>query len=61
MKPKRKYDSIRERKSGVRGAYRLYVGRAYDEQLIDTKARYRTTLVKIPTSEFYVFYNGKKK
>ena len=37
----------------------LYVGRAY-EQLIDKKARYRTTLVKIPTPEFYTFYNGKK-
>lgn len=37
----------------------LYVGRVY-EQLIDKKARYRTTLVKIPTPEFYTFYNGKK-
>lgn len=37
----------------------LYVGRAY-EQLIDKKARYRTTLVKIPTPEFYTFYNGKE-
>ena len=37
----------------------LYVGRAY-EQLIDKKARYRTTLVKIPTPEFYTFYNGQK-
>lgn len=37
----------------------LYVGRAY-EQLIDKKACYRTTLVKIPTPEFYTFYNGKK-
>ena len=32
----------------------LYVGRAY-EQLIDKKARYRTTLVRIPTPEFYTF------
>ncbi len=38
----------------------MYVGRAY-EQLIDRKARYRTTLVKIPTPEFYTFYNGKKE
>ncbi len=37
----------------------LYVRRAY-EQLIDKKARYRTTLVKIPTPEFYSFYNGQK-
>lgn len=37
----------------------LYVGRAY-EQLIDKRARYRTTLVKIPTPEFYTFYNGKE-
>lgn len=37
----------------------LYVGRAY-EQLIDKKARYRTTLVRIPTPEFYNFYNGQK-
>ncbi len=37
----------------------LYVGRAY-EQLVDKKARYRTTLVKIPTPEFYTFYNGKE-
>ena len=31
-----------------------------NEQLIDKKARYRTTLVKIPTPEFYTFYNGKE-
>lgn len=37
----------------------LYVGRAY-EQLVDKRARYRTTLVKIPTPEFYTFYNGKE-
>lgn len=37
----------------------LYVGRAY-EQLIDKKARYRTTLVRILTPEFYTFYNGQK-
>lgn len=38
----------------------LYLGRAY-EQLIDAEAKYKTTLVKIPTPEFYVFYNGKKE
>ena len=38
----------------------MYVGRAY-EQLVDSKARYRTTLVKIATPEFYVFYNGEKE
>ena len=38
----------------------MYVGRAY-EQLVDRKARYRTTLVKIPTPEFYTFYNGEKE
>ena len=37
----------------------LYAGRAY-EQLVDDDARYRTTLLKIPTPEFYTFYNGKK-
>lgn len=37
----------------------LYAGRAY-EQLVDEEAKYRTTLVKIPTPEFYTFYNGKK-
>lgn len=37
----------------------LYVGRAY-EQLVDKKARFRTTLIKIPTPEFYTFYNGKE-
>ena len=38
----------------------LYVGRAY-ERLVDKKARYRMTLVKMPTPEFYTFYNGKKE
>ena len=33
----------------------LYAGRAY-EQLVDEKARYRSTLVKIQTPEFYTFY-----
>ncbi len=36
----------------------LYVGRAY-EQLVEEEAKYRTSLVKIPTPEFYTFYNGK--
>ena len=35
----------------------LYAGRAY-EQLIDDSVKYKTTFVKIPTPEFYVFYNG---
>ena len=38
----------------------LYAGRAY-EQLVEEEARYRTTLVKIPTPEFYTFYNGKQE
>lgn len=29
--------------------------------IIPAKARYHETLVKIPTPEFYVFYNGKRK
>lgn len=29
--------------------------------IIPAKARYNETLVKIPTPEFYVFYNGKRK
>lgn len=37
----------------------LYAGRAY-EQLLDDDARYKTKLVKIPTPEFYTFYNGQK-
>ncbi len=37
----------------------LYAGRAY-EQLIEEEARYKTKLVKIPTPEFYTFYNGQK-
>lgn len=39
--------------------YVMYAGRAY-EQLLDKSDRYRTKLVKIPTPEFYVFYNGRK-
>ncbi len=37
----------------------LYAGRAY-EQLVEEDARYKTKLVKIPTPEFYTFYNGQK-
>lgn len=37
----------------------MYAGRAY-EQLADEDAKYRTKQVKIPTPEFYTFYNGKK-
>lgn len=39
--------------------YVLYAGRAY-EQILDKRDRYRTRLVKIPTPEFYVFYNGRR-
>lgn len=35
----------------------MYAGRAY-EQLVDKRARYQTSLAKIPTPEFYTFYNG---
>ncbi len=38
----------------------MYVGRAY-EQLVEKKARYRTMQVKIPTPEFYTFYNGTEE
>jgi len=36
----------------------MYLGRAY-EQLVETESRYKTTLVRVPVPEFYVFYNGK--
>lgn len=39
--------------------YAMYAGRAY-EQILDKRDQYRTQLVKIPTPEFYVFYNGKQ-
>lgn len=39
--------------------YAMYAGRAY-EQVLDKRDRYRTRLVKIPTPEFYVFYNGRQ-
>lgn len=35
----------------------MYVGRAY-EALTSINSRYRRTLLKIPTPEFYTFYNG---
>ncbi|NDO47649.1 hypothetical protein [Clostridium sp. MD294] len=38
----------------------IYVAREY-EKLIDNKALYKTTLIKIPTPEFYVLYNGVRK
>ena len=35
----------------------MYIGRVY-EKIIDRKATYRSTLLKVPTPEFYVLYNG---
>ncbi len=37
----------------------MYIGRAY-EQLVPIRDRYKKNMVKIPNSEFYVFYNGKE-
>ena len=37
----------------------MYAGRLY-EGLISSNERYARKLVKIPTPEFYVFYNGKE-
>ena len=37
----------------------MYVSRAY-ESLIPIKARYKEAITKLPTPEFYVFYNGEK-
>jgi len=37
-----------------------YVARLY-EQIQDPRAKYYRTLQKIPTPEFYVFYNGKEE
>jgi len=37
-----------------------YVARLY-EQIQDPRAKYYRTLRKIPTPEFYVFYNGEEK
>lgn len=36
----------------------MYVGQIY-EQLLSGHKKYETELIKIPTPEFYVFYNGK--
>ena len=36
----------------------MYSGRAY-EQLVEKKIRYQRQTVKIPTPEFYTFYNGR--
>lgn len=37
----------------------IYYGRTM-EKLIEPKALYRTGLIKIPTPEFFVFYNGSR-
>ena len=37
--------------------YLLYAAKLY-EKIIPTRERFRTSLVKIPKPEFYVFYNG---
>ena len=37
----------------------MYIGRLY-EKLVDQASRYRTKLLKIPTPEIYVFYNGTR-
>ena len=37
----------------------LYIGRAL-EQIVPVRDRYRKKTVKIPTPEFYTFYNGKE-
>lgn len=37
----------------------IYYGRTM-EKLVDKKALYKAALIKIPTPEFYVFYNGKE-
>ncbi len=38
----------------------MYIARLY-ERMTDRKSRYRKKLVRIPTPEIYVFYNGKEK
>lgn len=38
----------------------MYIARLY-EKMIDNKAIYRESLIKIPTPEFIVLYNGKKE
>lgn len=37
----------------------MYIGRAY-EQLVPIKERYKKKLIKIPTPEFFTFYNGRE-
>lgn len=37
----------------------LYIAREY-EKIIPVKERYKTTLIKIPTPQFIVFYNGQE-
>ena len=37
----------------------LYIGRAL-EQIVPVRDRYRKRIVRIPTPEFYTFYNGKE-
>lgn len=37
----------------------MYIGRAY-EQIVPIEERYRKKLVRIPTTGFYTFYNGKE-
>ncbi len=36
----------------------MYIAREY-EKIIPARARYKTSLVKIPTPSFFVFYNGQ--
>ena len=38
----------------------IYYGRTM-EKLIDPKALYKSSMIQIPTPEFFVFYNGKEK
>ena len=37
----------------------LYIGRAL-EQIVPVRDRYRKKAVRLPTPEFYTFYNGKE-
>ena len=37
----------------------IYIGRVY-EKIIERRSIYRSTLIAIPTPEFYVLYNGAK-
>ena len=38
----------------------LYVAREY-EKILDSKMIYREKMMKIPSPEFYILYNGKKR